>query len=552
MALSAHADGAVVFVSVVDEIVLEVNSTSLNMPEMSDQALLCDCGKPKTPVPTRLILGKGAIAELPREVHDLVRGLAQRVTQDRMQDLVQGIMRDRIEGRAQDHMPRPVQYAQGPMGDPAQYRMQGRTQGPMHGPTQGAMQGSVEGPTQAPAQGTMQSEKGVKVVVLFDPTTFSLFGEKVFALLRSSGIEAQALVLGDPARPFEPDEEAIERARSAAESGGALYIGVGSGAINDLGKYVSSQTGVPYVCVATAPSMDGFAAPISAINVKKVKTTVPSRCPDAVVADLDILCVAPAPMISAGFGDVLGKLTSLTDWKLAQILFDEHWCRSTADEVGAIARRVAQAAEAIAARTPEAISDLMKALFRAGTSVVHAGRSRPTSGGEHLFSHFVEMWHVNRGLRPPAHGHVVGVGTLLVAHIAQVLKSVSAPPRSVEKSGESVQDVLAALKIDSVPDNFGIGKYDHDQAVQRLERIKLRWREAVEAIAELPSPQEVKTILEKAGCPTRLSQLGLTRETAVQAIRWCRYLRERYTLFDLAADVGVLSQLVDELVGEYA
>ena len=465
-------------VCIVTAVVLGGASMSGDKPELGDKLKLCECGKPVMAKSTQLILGKGAIAELPRVVRNLFRGLTRPVTQDRV-------------------------------------------------------------------------ESCAKVVVLFDPTTHSLFGEKIIALLRSSGFNSHALVLGDPNRPFEPDEKAIEQAKLAKEKDGTLYIGVGSGAINDLGKYVSFHTGTPYICVATAPSMDGFVAPISAINVKKVKTTVDTRCPDAVVADLDILCNAPKSLITAGFGDLLGKLTSLTDWKLAQVLFDEHWCRKTWEELGMLPRKVVNAADEIAERTPEAISKLMEGLYRAGTSVVHVGRSRPTSGAEHLFSHFVEMWHINRVLRPPVHGHTVGVGTLLVTHIAQALKTVSEPSISVEKSCESVQDVLAAIKVDSVPDNFGIEKFDHDLSVQRLKSIQLRWRQVVEVITELPSPQECKEFLKKAGCPTRLSQLGLTRETATQAIKWCRYLRKRYTLFDLAADVGILPKLVDELIEEY-
>jgi len=437
-----------------------------------------------------------------------------------------------------------------------------------------------------------------QVVVLFDPITNELFGERVLRPLQSAGLSVRPLVLGEEGRPFEPDERAIQTveaavraaketapaalsraaedaavqaARNAADtpsvtpgagtaagpgSGEPVLVGVGSGAINDLGKYISAKEGVKYVCVATAPSMDGFAAPISAIVLNKVKTTVDSRCPDAVVADLDVLCGAPPAMISAGFGDVLGKLTSLADWKLARVLFDEHWCRETSDEVEGIARRVWQSAEAVSARSPEAVRDLMEALFLAGTSVVHVGRSRPTSGGEHLFSHFVEMWHLNRGLRPPAHGHVVGMGTLLMSHIAEALKRFDPATWSEEqalaKREALPEEVLAALQIDSVPDNFGKSKFDKEQAAQRWGGIRARWSEVLSVLEAIPASAQIEAALLKAGCPTRLSQLGLDRATGRLAIAYCRFVRERYTLIDLAADVGVFPAIVDQLVEAYA
>lgn len=394
-----------------------------------------------------------------------------------------------------------------------------------------------------------------EIVVLFDPVTHSLFGERVLQPLREAALAVKSLVLGEEGRAFEPDEEVVEAVKAAVNSArrnsDALLVGVGSGAINDLGKHISTEEGVKYVCVATAPSMDGFAAPISAIVVNKVKTTVESRCPDAVVADLDILCGAPPAMISAGFGDALGKLTSLADWKLAHVLFDEHWCRATADEVGGIARRVWQAAEAIAARSTGGVRDLMEALFLAGTSVVHVGRSRPTSGGEHLFSHFVEMWHLNRELRPPAHGHVVGVGTLLMSRIAEALKRLEHVPDPVPKWKASPGDVLEALRIDQVPDNFGMAKFDEAKSRERLERIRVRWSKVLEALDTIPSSKEIEEALHTAGCPTRLSQLGLDRSLGQLAIESCRFVRERYTLIDLAADVGVFPAIVEELVEAY-
>jgi hypothetical protein len=38
--------------------------------------------------------------------------------------------------------------------------------------------------------------------------------------------------------------------------------------------------------------------------------------PDAIFADLEILAKAPAVMVTAGFGDMLGKYTSLFDWSI--------------------------------------------------------------------------------------------------------------------------------------------------------------------------------------------------------------------------------------------
>lgn len=399
--------------------------------------------------------------------------------------------------------------------------------------------------------GLLQTGGAPDPVALFDATTHSLFGPRVLAALSGAGIKARPLVLGDDSRPFEPDEAAVKAVDDAVQGAASpVLIGVGSGAVNDLGKYAAAKRGTPYVSVATAPSMDGFAAPISAIVVDRVKTTVPSMSPHAVVADLDILSGAPLSLVSAGFGDVLGKLTSLTDWRLAHVLFDEYWCSETAEEVGFIARRTMASAASISGRSPEAVGHLMEALVRSGLSVLHVGSSRPTSGAEHLISHYIEMWSVNRGVRPPAHGHVVAVGTLIASRTAEALRSASAlgAPAAVEVAP---REILDELRIEGVPDNFGLSKFDPDARASRQRSIAERWPRALEELSGLPGAADIAGVLRQAGCPTRLSELGVQRDAAIQAIRWSRFLRERYTIFDLAADAGVFPRLVDELIADY-
>lgn len=47
-----------------------------------------------------------------------------------------------------------------------------------------------------------------------------------------------------------------------------LIIGVGSGTINDIGKFISYKMKPPYIIIATAPSVDGFASDCAPLIVK--------------------------------------------------------------------------------------------------------------------------------------------------------------------------------------------------------------------------------------------------------------------------------------------
>ena len=92
-----------------------------------------------------------------------------------------------------------------------------------------------------------------RILLVADENTYRAAGERVYALVGDRAVGTTVF----PGKPhLVPNENAIERVK--ADLGDAdLILGVGSGVIQDLCKYVAEVTGVPYMIVATAPSMDG-------------------------------------------------------------------------------------------------------------------------------------------------------------------------------------------------------------------------------------------------------------------------------------------------------
>ena len=84
-------------------------------------------------------------------------------------------------------------------------------------------------------------------------------------------------------------------------------IGVGSGVINDCCKVFSACGHYTYMSIATAPSVDGYASYSSSMDVDGLKSTVPSKVPDVIVGDVDILKNAPIDMLKSGLGDMVAK-----------------------------------------------------------------------------------------------------------------------------------------------------------------------------------------------------------------------------------------------------
>jgi glycerol-1-phosphate dehydrogenase [NAD(P)+] len=112
----------------------------------------------------------------------------------------------------------------------------------------------------------------------------------------------------------------VTQLEEALKQSDAVPVAVGSGTINDLAKLAAHRVGRPYMCVATAGSMDGYTAFGASITRKGSKQTFACPAPQAVLADLNIIQAAPREMNASGYADLLAKTTAGADWILADAL----------------------------------------------------------------------------------------------------------------------------------------------------------------------------------------------------------------------------------------
>ena len=124
-----------------------------------------------------------------------------------------------------------------------------------------------------------QPFKDDKILVVFDNNTYKVAGEKVVELLKKDDFNVKELLFDCGTDILIPDEKTLGRIVQEQDLDVGLIIAVGSGVINDSVKFVTSRTKLPYIVVATAPSMrsvecffDGFifsAASVSTHTLSK-------------------------------------------------------------------------------------------------------------------------------------------------------------------------------------------------------------------------------------------------------------------------------------------
>lgn len=165
--------------------------------------------------------------------------------------------------------------------------------------------------------------KGASTIIIADENTWQAAGEECYRHLK----EGEVKLLSPYIFPGEPQletdyrwvEELIEHLRGSK----AIPIAVGSGTINDLVKLTAYRLNIPYIVVATAPSVDGYAAAGAALLTNGVKMTHPCDAPLAIIGESSVLADAPAELKSAGYSDLIAKIPAGADWIVADYLEED-------------------------------------------------------------------------------------------------------------------------------------------------------------------------------------------------------------------------------------
>lgn len=394
---------------------------------------------------------------------------------------------------------------------------------------------------------------GSKAYILSDRNTFAAAGEQTIALLKSSGIPYISYCYPQES-PLEPDEKNVGAAVMHYDSSCDIIIGVGSGVINDIGKILSNLSGKPYIIIATAPSMDGYASASSSMTRSGLKISLPSRTADAIIGDTDILCSAPLKMMKSGLGDMIAKFTSICEWRIAHLITGEYYCEEVAQLIRQAVHTCVSNAEGLLKRDPVAVQAVFEGLVIGGIAMNYAGVSRPASGVEHYISHVLDMRGVEYHIPVELHGIQCAVGTLIAAQLYEKLKTIT-PNR--EKAIAYAAQFDYPVWADTLRQLLGKGaesmialeteekKYDIQKHAYRLEIILANWDTIVGIInEELPAAREIERLLDTIQAPKSLQQIGVEESMLPVIFRATKDIRDKYVLSRLCWDLGVIDEIV--------
>ncbi len=315
-------------------------------------------------------------------------------------------------------------------------------------------------------------------------------------------------------------------------------LAVGTGSLGDLCRLASYRENIEFAIFATAPSMDGFASDTAPIIENNFKLTMKARQPKVIIADTKILAASPTELKAAGFGDMMGKFTAITDWRIANILTGEYYCENIAELTMDGVRKLAARADRVSENDEETAGQIMEGLIMSGLAMKLAESSRPASGGEHVLSHFWECKKLAAGQWPEYHGKKVGVAAVTVNALYRKLaeENETIQPTKDKTDWEAVKAAYGEkLAPEMMKLNFPTVTDEIDPAL-----LKEKWPEIRKIIFDtLPTNEELLSLMKRAGAATTPAEVNVNNELFKLGLKYHSYMRHRVLLTRLIPMLGL-------------
>jgi len=384
--------------------------------------------------------------------------------------------------------------------------------------------------------------KNEKLAVVSDRYTYEVLGRRIGSALGSTGFAIEEIVLKTP----HADIERVEELRHLTRHCDGL-IAVGSGTINDSVKYASFLDKKRYSVFPTSPQL-AYATPTASISFGGFKKSISALPAQGVFFDLSVISRCPIRLTRSAFADLICRTTAQVDWLMSHILFGTPYRKLpyillAYDEDGLFAN-----AKALQEGNFEAFGILVRLCALMGLAICITNTSHPGSMGEHMMSHYIDMF-FNDVNPNTLHGEQVGVTSLTMSRLQNRILNKNTPPvleptkireaDMIARYGKEIgQQCIKELKnkaLDRIEADR-INRYlaeNWDSVAQQLRAVMLPSETLWEAM------QEIGAI--RTGC-----DLGFPQAFYQEVVRYAREVRDRFTMLDMAADSGMLEAFADE------
>jgi glycerol-1-phosphate dehydrogenase [NAD(P)+] len=396
-----------------------------------------------------------------------------------------------------------------------------------------------------------------KTALIYDKKIEDVVQEALKASAR--GMAYKNIPLGDGVSHLDSANALGDMVAKALDADVDLILGAGSGVISDLAKWIATKAKKPFILFGTAASMNAHASITATMTMGGVKTSAWLDPASAVLFDIGVIAKAPRDMRLAGLGDLAARAICNADWKLGEFLRGISFCGLPyLLTQGGEDKYLAQAA-GIGSGESGATRILAEAtLVSAISMTMMAGDTSPSSGCEHVFSHYWDLQAEIEGAEKNLHGIQVGIGTMMSFALWEYMRKLDvssidpealleARPSSERLHGENIKKF--GDKASLFDEAIRAKRIDDDKYPAYVRKIQDNWKAMWAALDPYVGDRgRVGKALLDAGFDLSLKTIKRTRRQALDALVYGARYRSRYTMLDLAGELGLLPARADEIL----
>ncbi len=380
---------------------------------------------------------------------------------------------------------------------------------------------------------------GQSLCVVSDQWTRAALGERVFRALRPLGTVREFIW----ERPrITPD--GIEELTTGVGEAQAV-IAIGSGTITDSVKYATFLSKRQYSAFATSP-MSAYTTPTASVSLGGFKKSITCHSAKGVFFDLGVVSKCPRRLIAAAFADVVCRTTSQVDWLLSHLLLGTDY-KDTAYTLLAYDEEpmMANAARVVEGDF-EALARLTRIAAIMGLGTSFTGTTHAGSMAEHMISHYIDMF-AGQAHPGTSHGEQVGVATLTISRLQNEILGQDRPPtlRPTEIPTNELH-VRFGSQTDEMIEQTRRKAVNAAKTEALNQRLHEEWPTISGKLRAVMLPSEkLYNAMRAAGCPLTGADLGLPSGFYREAVLYSRFIRDRYSILDVADDSGQLKSFAE-------
>ena len=376
-----------------------------------------------------------------------------------------------------------------------------------------------------------------KNLVISGENSFKAFGEKVLKSLRNNNLDFDINIL----KKYESSQTfATNLSLSSKEYENIIVIG--SGSLIDLCKFVSFKNNQNLIVFCSSLTAAATTSTVSLTN-DGVKETIKSKIAQSIIIDLDNLRMAPLRLLRSALGDVLCRSTCQIDWLTSHLFLSTEYDETPFALQYEDERLLLDNSYKILVGDYDTLAALSRMTLLNGIAAIIIGSTHAGSMGEHLISHYIDMF---MGEKHPGtlHGEQVAVTTLLLSKIQNQIINFSDTLvfKKLNITDNNFRELFGDKIFTQMYEQFKKKYFDGERLDNLNNLLEKKWPEQKAILKKHLLPTEsIEKALKNCGAPTNNVELRIPNNFYNLAIKNSFLLRDRFSYLDVAHYTNTLS-----------